>query len=84
MNAIVTCAQTNLFSKIPELVGCGGPDVPVHGYKIGKNYWAGEMVTFACDAGYHLEGPTNRLCLENGNWSNVAPTCKRGKLNSIF
>ena len=35
------------------------------------------MVTFACDAGYYLEGPTNRLCLENGNWSNVVPTCKK-------
>ena len=83
MYAILTCAQTNLFSKIPELVGCGDPGVPVYGYKIGENYWAGEMVTFACDAGYHLEGPTNRLCLENGNWSNVVPACKRGKLNSI-
>ena len=60
-----------------ELVGCGDPGVPVHGYKIGENYWAGEMVTFACDTGYHLEGPTNRLCLENGNWSNVVPTCKK-------
>lgn len=60
-----------------ELVGCGDPGVPVHGYKIGENYWAGELVTFACDAGYHLEGPTNRLCLENGNWSNVVPTCYR-------
>ena len=72
------------FSKNPELVGCGDPGVPVHGYKIGENYWAGEMVAFACDAGYHLEGPTNRLCLENGHWSNVVPTCKRGKLNSIY
>ena len=65
------------FTKIEELVGCGDPGVPVHGYKIGDNYWAGEMVTFACDTGYHLEGPTNRLCLENGNWSNVVPTCKK-------
>ena len=83
MYTILTCAQTNLFLKIPELVGCGDPGVPVHGYKVGENYWAGEMVTFACDAGYHLVGPTNRLCLANGNWSNVVPTCKRGKLNSI-
>lgn len=58
-----------------ELVGCGEPHVPMNGYKVGENYWAGELVTFACDAGYHLEGPTNRLCLENGNWSNVVPTC---------
>ncbi|XP_068736238.1 uncharacterized protein [Montipora capricornis] len=60
-----------------ELVGCGDPGVPVHGYKLGKNYWAGQLVTFACDTGYHLEGPTNRLCLHNGNWSEVMPTCQR-------
>ena len=62
--------------NLPELVGCGDPGIPVYGYKIGENYGAGEMVAFACDAGYHLEGPTNRLCLENGNWSNVVPACK--------
>ena len=64
-------------SKFPELVGCGEPHVPMNGYKVGENYWAGEMVIFACDTGYHLEGPTNRLCLENGSWSNVVPTCKK-------
>lgn len=64
-------------STIAELVGCGDPGKPVHGYKTGANYWAGQMVTFTCDTGYHLEGPTNRLCQENGNWSDVAPTCHR-------
>ena len=59
--------------------------MPVHGYKTGANYWAGQMVTFTCDTGYHLEGPTNRLCQENGNWSDVAPTCDKMKsLNSII
>ena len=53
--------------------------MPVHGYKTGANYWAGQMVTFTCDTGYHLEGPTNRLCQESGNWSDVAPTCDKMK-----
>jgi len=65
------------ISTTAELVKCGDPSVPVNGYKIGEHYWAGQMVTFACDAGYHLEGPTKRLCLENGNWSDVTPTCHR-------
>ena len=55
--------------------------MPVHGYKIGENYWAGQMVTFACDTGYHLEGPTNRLCLENGSWSEIIPTCEKITFN---
>ena len=65
-----------MLHSLSELVGCGDPGVPVHGYKLGKNYWAGQLVTIACDTGYHLEGPTNRLCLHNGNWSEVMPTCK--------
>ena len=68
---------------IQELVGCGDPGVPVHGYKTGENYWAGQMVTFTCDTGYHLEGPTNRLCLEGGNWSDVMPTCECSYSNSF-
>ena len=67
------------ISLILELVGCGDPGMPVHGYKTGANYWAGQMVTFTCDTRYHLEGPTNRLCQENGNWSDVAPTCDKMK-----
>ena len=57
--------------------------MPVHGYKTGENYWAGQMVTFTCDTGYHLEGPTNRLCLEGGNWSDVMPTCECSYSNSF-
>lgn len=68
---------------ILELVGCGDPGVPVHGYKTGENYWAGQMVTFTCHTGYHLEGPTNRLCLEGGNWSDVMPTCECSYSNSF-
>lgn len=47
----------------------------MHGYKIGENYWAGQMVRFTCDTGYRLEGTANRMCLENGNWSDVVPKC---------
>ena len=52
--------------------------MPVHGYKIGENHWAGQIVKYTCDTGYFIEGPTNRLCLENGNWSDVVPKCNEG------
>ena len=52
----------------------------MNGYKIGDNYWAGQLVIFACDSGYHLEGPSNRLCLQDGNWSDTTPTCETFKL----
>ena len=33
--------------------------MPVHGFKIGENYWAGQIVKYTCDTGYFIEGPTN-------------------------
>lgn len=72
-----------MLIALSELVGCGDPGVPANGYKIGDNYWAGQVVTFACDTGYHLEGPSNRLCLQDGNWSDTMPTCETSKFCSI-
>lgn len=62
---------------ISELADCGDPSVPVHGSKTGNNYKAGGTITFACDTGYHLEGPTNLRCLKNGTWDNTMPKCKK-------
>lgn len=64
------------FFIVSDLVGCDEPSVPLHGVKIGENYWAGKSVEFACDTGYQLVGPTTRVCLPAGNWSNTEPTCK--------
>ncbi|KAL9963127.1 hypothetical protein ACROYT_G032302 [Oculina patagonica] len=61
--------------SITKLADCGDPGVPVHGSKTGNNYKAGGKVTLVCDTGYHLEGPTTLLCLENGNWDNILPKC---------
>ena len=61
---------------LSELLGCGDPGVPMHGHRIGDDFWAGKLVVFACDVGFRLEGPSDRLCLENGNWSEFMPTCK--------
>ncbi len=62
---------------VSELADCGDPGVPVHGSKTGNNYKAGGKVTLVCDTGYHLEGPTTLLCLENGNWDNILPKCRK-------
>ena len=59
---------------------CGDPGVPVHGSKTGDNYTAGEMITFTCDTGYHLEGPAKLLCLKSGTWNNSLPRCKKRDL----
>ena len=64
------------FLPFLELVGCGDPGSPANGHKIGTEFWSGKVVMFACDPGYHLEGPSSRLCLAQGNWSDTMPTCK--------
>ena len=38
----------------------------------------GEFISFSCNRGYWLNGPSERLCLNNGSWTGVQPTCKFG------
>ena len=60
--------------------------MPVHGYKIGENYWAGQIVKYTCDTGYFMEGPTNRLSawkMEIGATSSQN-VMKRSVLLTIF
>ena len=38
----------------------------------------GEFISFSCNRGYWLNGPSERLCLNNGSWTGVQPTCKSG------
>lgn len=36
----------------------------------------GAAVLYECDANYKLDGPSRRLCLEDGTWGHESPTCK--------
>ncbi|KAL9953970.1 hypothetical protein ACROYT_G041454 [Oculina patagonica] len=64
-------ASTNL-----GLVNCGNPGSPSEGQMIGSRFWTGEAVSFVCNPGYHLIGPSSRLCLPSGNWSGIQPECR--------
>ncbi|XP_022100203.1 sushi, von Willebrand factor type A, EGF and pentraxin domain-containing protein 1-like isoform X2 [Acanthaster planci] len=54
------------------------PDIhhPLYGTVIGELFQYGESVTFACDVGYKLEGPTALGCLASGVWNNSLPVCE--------
>ncbi|XP_038067159.1 sushi, von Willebrand factor type A, EGF and pentraxin domain-containing protein 1-like [Patiria miniata] len=55
------------------------PDIerPSHGDLIGDLFQYGETVTFTCNAGYQLDGPSTTLeCLASGFWNDSLPVCE--------
>ncbi|XP_022088953.1 sushi domain-containing protein 2-like [Acanthaster planci] len=59
-----------------ELVICGTLDVPPNGRKeVSRSSVGGEAV-FSCDKGYTLQGESELVCQEDGQWSGKVPTCR--------
>ncbi|KAL9961657.1 hypothetical protein ACROYT_G030647 [Oculina patagonica] len=59
------------------LVNCDDPGSPLNGQKLGSRHWTGQSVSFVCDPGYHLTGPTTRKCMPSGSWSGIQPSCHK-------
>ncbi|KAL9961700.1 hypothetical protein ACROYT_G030697 [Oculina patagonica] len=59
------------------LVNCGDPSSPTNGQKLGTRHWTGQSMSFICQPGYRLIGPTIRKCLPSGNWSGIQPSCHK-------
>lgn len=47
-----------------------------HGVSHGRPFWEGKHVSFSCDLGYCLKGSSERICLKNGSWTGVQPSCE--------
>ncbi|KAL9961667.1 hypothetical protein ACROYT_G030659 [Oculina patagonica] len=60
-----------------SLVNCGDPGSPSNGQKLGSRHWTGQTVSFICHSGYHLTGPTTRMCLPSGSWNGIQPSCHK-------
>ncbi|XP_078580606.1 uncharacterized protein LOC144864418 isoform X3 [Branchiostoma floridae x Branchiostoma japonicum] len=67
-------AEEQLASIVCNISFCGDPGTPANGFRLGE-FFTGSTVTFGCNAGFNLQGDTNTLCLENGQWSNPVPVC---------
>ncbi len=52
-------------------VSCGEPDVPT---SAGTSF--GDVARYSCDTGYTLNGPAERTCQADGQWSESVPTCE--------
>ena len=59
-----------------EGIDCGQPAPVEQGtsHVSGTRYPAGH-ISYACTAGFYMEGQGYMHCLSTGNWSNEQPTC---------
>ena len=55
---------------------CNEPTPPENGNMEGNEFWEGKSVTYKCNEGYELQGPTARVCNEMGEWAGEEPSCK--------
>ncbi|GFQ77553.1 uncharacterized protein TNCT_152171, partial [Trichonephila clavata] len=52
---------------------CGEAERPAHAYSVRTETGA---VNYRCVYGYRLEGPSTRICQQDGQWSNPQPICR--------
>ncbi|XP_026144649.1 CUB and sushi domain-containing protein 2 [Carassius auratus] len=73
------CEQDHRWSgKTPVCVPitCGHPGTPANGVTQGMQFNLNDIVRFACNPGYVLQGAIKSHCQPNGQWSNALPKCK--------
>uniref|UniRef100_A0A8C4N059 Sushi, von Willebrand factor type A, EGF and pentraxin domain-containing protein 1 n=1 Tax=Equus asinus asinus TaxID=83772 RepID=A0A8C4N059_EQUAS len=61
--------------KCAEPVKCKPPGNPENGHSSGEIYTVGAEVTFSCEEGHHLQGPSVIECSASGSWDRAPPTC---------
>ena len=67
-----------LIHHIHTVVDCGPAPVPTNGQTSAPDGTIfNRQVWYSCSDGYDLVGSESATCLANGQWSPVAPTCRR-------
>ena len=59
---------------------CDSPDDIINGTisylnNDSSNTLVGDLISYSCDPESELQGPRQRFCMRNGNWSDEEPVC---------
>ena len=74
---MLQCVIVIYFTQISlQSVRCPPLDHPERGQvTIDADRTPGSEAMYSCDGGFNLLGSPTRVCLTNGTWSNMPPTC---------
>ncbi|KAL0277452.1 UNVERIFIED_CONTAM: hypothetical protein PYX00_004721 [Menopon gallinae] len=76
---IIACQESGRWSgQLPKCVqACSYPGTTIKGRMSAVKFYyqIGENITFTCDEGLELQGPTMLKCMKTGKWSSAIPTC---------
>ncbi|KAK3728579.1 hypothetical protein QZH41_011661 [Actinostola sp. cb2023] len=76
--AFRTCGSDKKWSGSDptcQIIDCGDPGTPWHGFKDGSDYRYSAAVTYRCRAKHFLEGVKERKCGADGKWTGSLPRC---------
>ncbi|XP_077361196.1 complement factor B-like isoform X2 [Festucalex cinctus] len=54
---------------------CPDPGIPAGALRTGNSFGLNDKVKYRCRSNLFLVGPSERVCLENGQWTGTEPAC---------